>query len=387
MTFSAAAKNIELNISGKTKRRVAMIKKNSTFLFPKLPFLILAIFATGLGAIRARADEVQLKNGDRITGTIVRMENKVLMIRTFYAGDLSIRWEAVAAITTDLSVQLGLSNDTSVRGIVFPAEEGKLSLKAEKVEEPWTFDIDDVEVINPPPDYRWTLRLNAGVDIEKGNTDSEEYHLDTKFFVRTERSRYTIWAELDKEYDSNILSKDSALGVMKYDHFFTKKWYGWLGTFIETDESKDLNLRSVVGAGPGYQFFESPLTSLGVETGLVYVNEDYDEGENQGYGALCWRLDYDRYFWDNRVKFFHWQHGLWSVANSEHVAIYTRTGFRIPLVKGLSATLQYNWDLDKAAPPGEEEIDERFLFTLGWELGNYSEQIRQLSKLEYITKD
>jgi hypothetical protein len=35
-------------------------------------------------------------------------------------------------------------------------------------------------------------------------------------------------------------------------------------------------------------------------------------------------------------------------------------------------------------PPGEEEIDERFLFTLGWELGNYSQQIRQLSKFEYI---
>jgi len=150
---------------------------------------------------------------------------------------------------------------------------------------------------------------------------------------------------------------------------------------------KDLNLRSVMGAGPGYQFFESPLTNLGVETGLVYVNENFDEGENKGYWALSWRLDYDRYFLDNRVKFFHWQHGLWSVANSEDVAIYTRTGFRIPLVKGLSATLQYNWDLDKAAPPGEEEIDERFLFTLGWELGNYSEQIRQLSKLEYITKD
>jgi putative salt-induced outer membrane protein YdiY len=364
-----------------------MIKKNSTFLFPMLPFLILAIFATGLGAIRARADEVQLRNGDRISGTIVRMENKVLTIKTPYAGDLSIKWEAIAAITTDSSIQVGLSDDTSARGLVFPAEEGKLSLKAEKVEESWTFDIDDVEVINPLPDYRWALRLNAGADIEKGNTDSEEYHLDTKFFVRTERSRYTIFAELDKEYDSNILTEDSSFSILKYDHFFTKKWYGWLGTLIETDKFKDLNLRSVVGAGPGYQFFESSLTNLGVETGPVYVNEDFDEGEDQGYGALSWRFDFDQYFWGNRVQFFHWQYGLWSLYDSEDVAIYTRTGLRIPLVKGLSATLQYNWDLDNVVPTGEEEIDERFLFTLGWELGNYSEQIRQLSKIEYITKD
>ncbi len=384
MTFSAAGKKIELNVSGRTKGRVAMIRKNAAFFPPKLAFVILAVFATGLGAIRARADEVQLKNGDRISGTIVRMENKLLQIKTPYAGDVSIKWEAIAAITTDSSVQVGLRDDTSARGVVLPAEEGKLRLKAEKVEEPWTFDIDDVKVINPPPDYRWALRLNAGVDIEKGNTDSEEYHLDTHFFVRTESSRYTIWAELDKEYESDVLSEDSALGVLKYDHFLTKKWYGWLATLLEKDEFKDLNLKSVVGAGPGYQFFESPLRNLGVETGPMYVHEDFDEGEDQGYGALGWRFDYDQYFWDNRVQFFHWQYGLWSLSDAENVTIYTRTGFRIPLVKGLSATLQYHWDLDNGVPSGEDEIDERFLFALGWELGNYREQIRQFSKLEYI---
>jgi len=350
-----------------------------------LPFLMLGIFAAGLGPVWA--DEIRLENGDRITGTIIRMENKVLTINTPYAGDLFIRWEAVAVITTDASIQVGLSDDTSARGVVFPAEEGKLSLKAEKVEEPWTFDMDDVKFINPPPDYRWTIRLNAGVDIEKGNTDSEEYHLDTKFFVRTERSRYTIWAELDKEYDADVLSEDSAFGILKYDHFLTKKWYGWLGTLLERDAFKDLNLRTVAGAGPGRQFLESPSTNLGVEIGPAYVNEDFDEAEDQGYGAFTWRLDYDHYFWGNRVLFFHWQYGLWSIADSEDVAIYTRTGLRIPLVKGLSATLQYNWDLDNGVPSGEEEIDERFLFTLGWELGNYSEQVRQFSNLEYITKD
>jgi len=349
-----------------------------------LPFLILAIFATGLGAIRARADEVQLRNGDRISGTIVRMENKVLTIKTTHAGDLSISWKAIAAITTDTSIEVGLSDDTSARGVVFPAEEGKLSLKAEEAEEPWTFDIDDVEVINPPPDYRWMLRLNAGVDIEKGNTDTEEYHLDTHLFLRTERSRYTIWTELHKEYDANILSEDSTFTILKYDRFLTKKWYGWLSTLLETDEFKDLNLRSVVGAGPGCQFLESPLTNLGIETGLVYVSEDFDEGEDQGYGALNWRFDYDRYFWGNRVQFFHWQYGLWSLYDNEDVTIYTKTGLRIPLVKRLSATLQYNWDLDNGVPTGEEEIDKKFLFTLGWELWNYREQTRQFSNLEYM---
>jgi hypothetical protein len=44
----------------------------------------------------------------------------------------------------------------------------------------------------------------------------------------------------------------------------------------------------------------------------------------------------------------------------------------------------YLWDLDNVVPLGEEEIDERFLFTLGWEQGNYREQVPQFDKFEYI---
>ena len=61
------------------------------------------------------------------------MENKELTIRTSYAGDLSIKWEAVAEITTDASVEVGLSDDTSAHGVVRAAEDGKLSVKAERV--------------------------------------------------------------------------------------------------------------------------------------------------------------------------------------------------------------------------------------------------------------
>ena len=59
-----------------------MKRKTPRFLFPILPFMIIVIFAAGPKAVRA--DEVRLKNGDRISGTIVTMENNVLTIRTSY---------------------------------------------------------------------------------------------------------------------------------------------------------------------------------------------------------------------------------------------------------------------------------------------------------------
>jgi hypothetical protein len=49
------------------------------------------------------------------------------------------------------------------------------------------------------------------------------------------------------------------------------------------DESQDLNSLSSVGVGVGHQFFETPLTSLSLEAGLSYVNEDYDEADDDSF--------------------------------------------------------------------------------------------------------
>jgi hypothetical protein len=41
------------------------------------------------------ADEVQLKNGDRISGQVVIMEDDKLIFKTPYAGEITIIWKEV----------------------------------------------------------------------------------------------------------------------------------------------------------------------------------------------------------------------------------------------------------------------------------------------------
>ncbi len=38
------------------------------------------------------ADEVRLKNGDKLTGQVVRMEEEKLVLKTTYAGEIAIAW-------------------------------------------------------------------------------------------------------------------------------------------------------------------------------------------------------------------------------------------------------------------------------------------------------
>ena len=67
----------------------------------KLVLLLIIITVAFLIAGNSLADEVCLKNGDRLTGQVIRMEAGKLILKTMYAGDISIVWQEVASIMTD----------------------------------------------------------------------------------------------------------------------------------------------------------------------------------------------------------------------------------------------------------------------------------------------
>jgi len=41
------------------------------------------------------ADQVVLKNGDRLTGNIVNSDGKTLTLKSEFAGEVKIQWEAI----------------------------------------------------------------------------------------------------------------------------------------------------------------------------------------------------------------------------------------------------------------------------------------------------
>jgi len=52
------------------------------------------------------ADQVTLKNGDRQTESIVKSDAKTLLIKTEFAGEVSVQWEAVSAMVSSQPLHL-----------------------------------------------------------------------------------------------------------------------------------------------------------------------------------------------------------------------------------------------------------------------------------------
>src|ERR1017187_925263 len=70
----------------------------------------LAALVASLGAQGLRADTVMLKNGDRLTGTAVKLEGGKLTFKTAYADAIAIAWDQVASLTTTQPMVLPTQN-------------------------------------------------------------------------------------------------------------------------------------------------------------------------------------------------------------------------------------------------------------------------------------
>ncbi len=168
-----------------------------------------------------------MKNGDRLSGQIIGMKNHTLTIETPYAGQINIQWDQVTSIETDSIVHVVLEDKTAGHRIVKKTETGELKLKTENLMEPLRFSISQVEFINPPiePSVKFKGGVNAGIDINKGNTDTDAYYLDGELVARTKKNRYTVGGEVNREEESGEETADNWFLYTSYDHFLTQKWY------------------------------------------------------------------------------------------------------------------------------------------------------------------
>jgi putative salt-induced outer membrane protein YdiY len=320
------------------------------------------------GTISANADEVRLKNGDRLSGRVLSMQAGKLALKTSYAGEINIHWAEIINITTDESIHVVLIDGSSVKGISVSSVENKIKLESEHIQETVSIEMVNVKSIyvKPAPAVKLDIRANLGINVAKGNTNTEMYHFDGEAVARSSKNRYTVGGQFNREYADGDQTADNFLGYMKYDHFLKQKWYLNTTASVEKDTFKDLNLRTTISAGAGYQFYETELTKLSTEVGLAYVNEDFDEAEDNDYPAGRWALNFDRYLFDKVMQFFHNHSGYVSLEDTSDMFVQTRTGLRFPFYKGLNLTAQYDLDWDNNVPADQDELDQRYILSLGY---------------------
>lgn len=315
------------------------------------------------------ADVITLNNGDRITGTIKnKLGNKVLF-KSDYLGEVNIPWSEISSLASDKEIRVQLG-ERVVTGKPIKSSDGTLKLAAEnELFETKAIPLTEVTAINPPiHDGKVKLRgtANMGGAVYDGNTDRKSLHVDAELIARSLNNRITLGGAYNYGEDTGNESTNNAIVYSKYDHFFTKKWYGYANTTFETDKFQDLKLRSSLGGGMGYQFLENERTQLSLEGGVSYVNEDFISTASNSFAAGRWAFRLDHWLLMDMLQFFHHHEGLMSFDNVDDVYVRTRTGLRLPLFHGLAITGEVDVDYDNVPAPGNEKTDTAYLLNIGY---------------------
>jgi len=335
----------------------------------------LSAFLFFLGFFAAQpvvADELLMKDGSRLLGKVVKKEDDTLEFETAYAGVIKVKWAEVSKLTADAPVKVMLEDEsTLVAGEIRKTEEATL-LEVEADVPAQSVTPGTVAYINPEPwrtgeGVKWTGLISIDLEIDRGNTDEDEFEADFETRVRRMNDRFTFRGEYEEDKTNGSLTTQKWKQGNKYDYFLSEKlYYGALLAF-EHDKFADLDLRTRLGPHVGYQFFETKELNLDTNVGLLYVDENYNEADNDDFWSLGWQIDFDWFLVPDRVQFYHRHTGFQSVDNADNLTIDSWTGFRFPLYKGIVASTEAEVDYDGGAPSDVDKTDTTYRVKLGYQ--------------------
>lgn len=290
----------------------------------------------------ALADEIRLKNGDRISGEIEAVQREHLVLRSDYAGKLSIALDKVDSVSI-------VDSGGNVHEI------GPLELASLNVA---------------------TYRQATGVDYrghvfgsatdERGNTTSERLFLRGDLVARASKYRYELSGRVERRTEPPAGTNTAWLADGNYDRFLDARHFLYARGSLEHDLPKDLDLRRTLGAGYGWQVLELRIASLSVRGGLDHVSEDRHASDDQSYPALGWGVK-ARYAPHPKLELFHEQEGFWNLDDTENVVLRTQSGLRVPVVDRLKASVQLKLDWERRPSPGRHATDRTLLLGLDYD--------------------
>ena len=324
--------------------------------------LSLLMVLTLAAAAPARADEVQLKNGDRLTGTTVSLAGGVLTFATPY-GDVRLPWAEVTRLTVEGQILIAVAGAAPVPVTIEAATAaGQVTLQPGGI----VALADITSLARPQPRVIIDGGANAGFVNAAGNTEVSSLRLDGDVVARAGANRYTASAAVTRAEDRGTATAHNWSTAFRYDRFVSPRLFFNANTILTSDRFRDLDLRTAIGAGVGYQVLASARASLTADGGLGYVNENLESQPDDSYTALRESVLLNVFALPDRVQFFHQHDGYFGVTGEDNLFIRMQNGVRLALAAGFVATLRHDLDYDKSPAIGRHSTDRAIAMTLGY---------------------
>ena len=319
------------------------------------------------------ADQVVLKNGDRLTGKITSMVDGKMVLASTLTGQVTIDVKDIQTFSSDSPIEVHLKDGTVLHQPITAAEPNAFAIAEGKTLRAQTFPLANVVSINPPPKPapRWTGNVSAAVSSTHGNTQAESITAGMSAARRTEKDRTTAGTDYgksvqrDRDTGEDKTTEDWWRAKAQYDYFFTKKFFGFVNGRYERDAVAELERRVVVGGGTGYQWIETDVTSFSTGFGLASLYEKFDnQAESNSELSLQAGYNFDKRLWQN-LRFVHDLTYFPSLDKFSDYYLTTTAELRATLTKTMFANFKVIFNYDTSPAPGQGSTDVKYLLGVG----------------------
>jgi hypothetical protein len=233
------------------------------------------------------ADQITLKNGDRLTGAIVKKDGKSLVVNSDSLGPVTVPWEQVVAVQSETPLNVVLPDGKTVQSAVVTSS-GRVDLKATGQSIP----LEDVvairnaaeqasyeRLLNPPWSRLWTGTATLGFAGTQGNARTRTFTvaMTSARETRTDKTKlYFNAVKASALVDGISAGTAQAIrGGWAYGRTFTSRMFVNVFNDYEYDRFQSLDLRFVGGGGLGFSAWKGQRGRLDFVGGGAYNHEKF----------------------------------------------------------------------------------------------------------------
>ena len=272
----------------------------------------------------ALADELRLKNGDRLTGTIIKADGKTLTLKTDYAGTINISTDAIAEVVSKDPLYLETNDGKTIIGKI-EASGGKYEVETKETNKV-SGEMAAVRAIRSQAEQAayermlkpswfdlWNGGLDFGYSLTTGNTRTNTLALGANLSRQSKRDKTTLYAAYINAKNKNKGVTETTANAIRGGGRYEINLSSRVTTFgfadFEYNQIQLLDLRSVLGGGFGYYVIKKDRVQLQAFGGGAYNRENFSTGLRRNSGELFVGEDFalklsDRVLFKERFQLF-----------------------------------------------------------------------------------
>jgi uncharacterized protein DUF481 len=313
-----------------------------------------------------KVDVVQLRNGNRLSCEIKKLQQGSLTIDTDALEKVSVHWDEVVGVESPREFEITLESGRRLYGALAQSTAGG-DLVVPGLAGPTVVKLTEVTSLVPIGSSLWSRidgNVDVGFDFAQANLETHwTFNGSASYRSRRYRMASSISSQLTARQDADRTSRNTV--SLSASRRFDSRWFLTVLGQLQQNQELELELRTVGGGGLGRVLSQSNRRFIAAYSGVVYTRERFVEQPiaNTAELALGGQVDFftsgkEDFTLTNSITSFYGAGG--------RVRVEVQSAWRHEFLKDFYWSLNGVESFDSDPPDSQKKNDASVSLAIGW---------------------